>query len=289
MKFSTSRATRTSAGNNLETRGSAISITTNTRVTHNFEAVPYNQTDNKLEMGITPDNNATNTVISLESEPPVPESDSTIINWASLNSYESKLLEEEVDMSFEEDSLKDFLLDHDIESVTVSNSSRFPASHTISYKEMPNFGNSETGLTRPLLSVVGSAMECEEMNLSRVDSPFPTAPVSAPCSPQAVPARTEVLPTISNTPVANPVELHLAAGEAQGILYGVPSSTQDEDDDTPNLVLPQALVTHQSWVSRGTNLKISETCGEAGNRICRQCGRKFSSAQRLHVHAPNIS
>jgi len=92
MEFPTGRVTRTSAGNNFETRGSAFSITTNTRVTRNFEAVPYSQTDNKLEMGITPDNNATNTGISLESEPPVPESDSTIINWASLDSFESNLL-----------------------------------------------------------------------------------------------------------------------------------------------------------------------------------------------------
>jgi len=66
-------------------------------------------------------------------------------------------------------------------------------------------------------------------------------------------------------------------------LYGVPSSNQDEEDGTHSLALPQALVPRQSWVSQDTNLRIRETCGEAGSRICR---RKFSSARRLRVHAP---
>jgi len=78
-------------------------------------------------------------------------------------------------MSFGEDSLKEFLLDHDVESVTVSDSHRLPTSHTISYKEMPNFGNSETGLTRPLLSVVlGHGVRgggCQSYRLSPSPSP----------------------------------------------------------------------------------------------------------------------
>jgi len=132
-------------------------------------------------------------------------------------------------------------------------------------------------------------MEYEEVDVSHVDSSPPPAPVSAPSSPRATPAQTEVLSTSNNTPVANPVELQLATGEAQGILYGVPSFNPDEDDGTPSLALLQALVTRQSWVSQDTNLRIRETCGEAGNHICRQCRRKFSSARRLRVHTPSIS
>jgi len=129
-------------------------------------------------------------------------------------------------------------------------------------------------------------MEYEEVDVSHVDSPPPPDPVSAPRSPRAAPAQTEVLSTSNNTPVANLVKLQLATREAQGILYGVPSSNQDEDDGTPSLALPQALVPRQSWVSQDTNLRIRKTCGEAGNRICRQCRRKFSSARWLRVHTP---
>jgi len=95
---------------------------------------------------------------------------------------------------------------------TASNSSRPSVSHIMSYKEMRNFGSSKTGPDQPLLPVVDYAMECEEVDVSRVDSPPSPAPVSAPCSPQAAPAQTKVRSTRNNTPVANPVELQLAAG-----------------------------------------------------------------------------
>jgi len=112
LEFPTGCTTRTSAGNNLETRGSAISTITSARVTRNFKAVTCNQSDNQLKKGITLDSNTSKTGISSELEPPGPESDSTVVNWASLDSFESRLLEEEVDISFKDDSLKEFLFDH---------------------------------------------------------------------------------------------------------------------------------------------------------------------------------
>jgi len=281
------RVAHESAGRNFETRGSAISIATSTRATRNFNSQNFNHFDNNSSMGITlPDDGTTRTGILLGLDPPVMESDPTVINWATLDSLESTLLEENVDVSFGEDSLQEFLLDQDVGSVTLCDSPQLPISHKVPYKEMPNFGNSETGLTRPLLSVVGTAMECDEVGVSRVDSSPPPAPVTAPCSPQASTNQTKVLSTINSNPVTNPVELQPAAGEEQGILYGEPSSAPADDEGTSRLALPQALVTRQSWVSRDTNRKIGEACGETGNRICRQCMRKFSSTRRLHVHAP---
>jgi len=69
-------------------------------------------------------------------------------------------------MSFEDDSLKEFLLDNNVGLATVSNLSRPPVSHTVPYKELPNFGSSKIGLYRPLPSVVGSAMEYEEVDVA---------------------------------------------------------------------------------------------------------------------------
>jgi len=66
-----------------------------------------------------------------------------------------------------------------------------------------------------------------------------------PSSLQASINQAEVLSTIISSPATDPVELRLAAGEEQGTLYGEPSTTPDDDEDTPRLALPQALVTRQ--------------------------------------------
>jgi len=151
---------------------------------------------------------------------------------------------------------------------------------------MPNFGDSETGLSQPLLSIVGDDMDIEEVEASRVDSPPPPAPVSTPSSLQGATLHSEVPSTGASSPDSNPVELQLAAGEEQGILLGENPTGGEDQDDSPILALPRALVARQYWVSKDTDLKIGHTCGEPGNRIFQQCRRRFSSTRQLRVHAP---
>jgi len=189
-------------------------------------------------------------------------------------------------MGLGDDSLHDFLLDQDVRSVTLCDSSQHPFSHKVPCKQMPNFGDSKIGLTRPLLPVLDTDMECDEARKNHADSSSPSALVTAPSGPQDATNSVEVLSTSVGSPVANPVKHLLDAGEEQGILLDEHSIAFDDKVDPPRLALPQALVTCQYWVSRDTNLKIGEACGESGNRNCRQCRRKFSSTPWLRVHAP---
>jgi len=155
--------------------------------------------------------------------------------------------------------------------------------------------NSEVNLNfilNTLASVMGRSppaeqsekhMEIEEV--SQPDSPLPPAPVPAPSSQQDATLSSAVCSTSTSSPASKPVELQLAAGEEQGILSGDHPAGLDEED-SPILALPRALVARQYWVSGATSRKISKACGELGNRICHQCRRKFSSTRRLRVHVP---
>jgi len=106
------------------------------------------------------------------------------------------------------DSALDLLLDQDVGSVTLCDSSR-PAAHTLApYQHVPNFGGSEIGLSQPLLSLSAKRMKTEEA--SQTDSPAPPALVPAPSSQQDA---SVVCSTITGSPGFKPVELQLAAGE----------------------------------------------------------------------------
>jgi len=87
-------------------------------------------------------------------------------------------------MDLGDDSALDFLLDQDAGSVTLCDSSPLPVCNLAPYKGMPNFGGSETGLSQPLLFVVGDSIDFQEVEASRVNSPPPPAPVPAPSGQQ---------------------------------------------------------------------------------------------------------
>jgi len=187
-------------------------------------------------------------------------------------------------MDLRDDHAHDFLLDQDVASVTLCYSSRPPVCYLAPYKRMQNFCDCETGLPQPLLSVLEDNMDVEEVEVSRVDSPSLPAPVPAPSSQQDATLLSEVPSNSASDSDSNPVELQHAAERSRAYSRWKPRG--GDEDDSPILALPRALVARQYWVSRDTNLKIGHTCGEPGNRICQQSWRKFSSTRRLRVHAP---
>jgi len=63
-----------------------------------------------------------------------------------------------------------------------------------------------------------------------------------------------------------------------------PGDTLNPEDLSP-LALLLGLTERPCWATTETLLKIVETCGEAGNHKCRQCGRRFSTTRQLRVHA----
>jgi len=202
------------AGRNFEAQGPAISITDNARVTCDPEfshKLKFNSYFNKftlLNMGITlPETINMQSGISLGLDPPSTESNPTLIDWSLLDSLESTLLEPKTGMDLGDDSAHDFLRDQDVGSVTLCDSPWPPVFHRVPYKRMPNFGNSETGISQPLLSVVDTNMDHEEVEASCVDSPLTLAPVSAPNSPQGATLHSKVPPTSASSPESNPVEL----------------------------------------------------------------------------------
>jgi len=269
--------TEGSARKNFETRGSAISSSNSVAIERASEFF-YNINNNNLnsnfyEMGVTlPEYNTSQSSIWLGLDPPVSEFNlNSIYNWSMLDSFESALLKPEVDMDLGDDSLHEYLLDQDVGSITLCDSSWPLVSHRSLYRQMPNFGISKIGQSRPLLHFVGTAMKCKEVEASRTDSPPTQAPGSAPSSLKGASQLPEVLPTTASAPVSEPVKLQLAAGEEQGILLSEPS----EEEVSEVLALPWALVAHQYWVSRNTNLRNNEVCGESDNCICHQCRRKF--------------
>jgi len=124
------------------------------------------------------------TGIPLEMEPPQTESNRSNNDWNLLDSLESDLLEPETKMDLEGDPVHDFLLDQDVGSVTLCDSSWPPVYNLPPYKCMPKFGDREIGLSQPLLPVVENSMDVEEIRPSCIDSPPPPAPAPAPSSQQ---------------------------------------------------------------------------------------------------------
>jgi len=163
-------------------------------------------------------------------------------------------------MDLGDDPALDFLLDQDVGSVTLCDSSWPPVYNLTPYKRMPNFGDSETGLSQPLLS-----LSEEQMDSSQQDATLPSA----------------VRSTSTSSPASKPVELQLAAMEEQGILSGDHPAGPDEEDSpyTGPASDPGRPPVLGLWS------EIGEACGEPGIRICHQCRRKFSYARWLRVHA----
>lgn len=126
-------------------------------------------------MGVTlPENDQNNQAgIWLGLDSPVSEPNPTSINWIILDSLETALLEPEVDMDLGEDSLHEYPLDRDMGSVTPCDSSRPQVYNRAPCKQMPNFGDSKTGQSRALLTVAATGIECEEVETSRTDCPYP--------------------------------------------------------------------------------------------------------------------
>jgi len=167
------------------------------------------------------------------------ESNPSTVNWSILDSFESALLEPELDLDLGDGPLHEFLVDQDVGSVSLCDSPRAPVFHRAPYKQLPNFGDSKTRHTRPLLTVVCTAMECEEVEASRTDSPPTQASGSVPNSPKGAALRRE----------------------EQGILLGELFLEADDKENSPVLALPRALVARQYWVSQNTNLRIGNACG----------------------------
>jgi len=122
------------------------------------------------------------------------------------------------------------LLDQDMGSVTLCSSSRTPVCSLALYKRLPNFGDSEIGMSQSLLSILGDNMDIDKSEASRIDSPLPPAPVPAPSSQQDATLPSELPSTSASVPDSDPVELQRVAEEEQSILLGETSAGGDEDD-----------------------------------------------------------
>jgi len=159
-------------------------------------------------MGITlPETTNTQSGISLGLDPPSTESNPTLIDWSLLDSLEFTLLEPETGIDLGDNSAHDFLLDQDVGSVILCDSPWPPVFHRVPYKRMPNFGDSETGISQPFLSVVDTNIDHEEVEASCVDFPLTLDPVSALNSPQGSTLYSKGPLTSASAPDSNPVEL----------------------------------------------------------------------------------
>jgi len=76
-------------------------------------------------------------------------------------------------MDFGEELLRDYLLDQEVGLVTLQDAPELPIHHKAPYKQMPNYGTSTIGPSRPLLTVSGADMECDKIWPSRGNSPSP--------------------------------------------------------------------------------------------------------------------
>jgi len=157
---------------------------------------------------------AANTVtgIPLRLELPQTESNRSNVDWNLLDSLESDLLEPQTEIDLECDPVHDFLLDQDVGSVTLCDSSRPPVHNLAPYKCMPKFGDKEIVLLQPLLPIVENGMDVEDVGPSRIDSP--PAPVPAPSSQQGATPSSGIPSTSTSGSGSNPVELQLSASQA---------------------------------------------------------------------------
>lgn len=177
VELLTGHLTEVSAIENLTTHGSVISTSNSTTVKRIF-------TDPRDNMGVTlPErshDSQSSTYLGLE--PLLSESSPTCSTWPTLDPLEVALLDTEIEMDLEEESLHDYLLDQDVGSVTLGDMSRPPVLNRSPYKQMPNSSDSEIGQSQPLLIFIRTAINCEEGELSRIDSPLSQAPSSTPVS-----------------------------------------------------------------------------------------------------------
>jgi len=209
--------------------------------------------------------------ISSMLEPPFTECSSSFDSFSPDYQLETEMFHDnECQVDLGDSPVHDYLLDQDIGRVALQLSPYLPLCQRVPYKEMPNFGIGRIGQSRPLLSV-SEAMECEEVGASHADSPPQVTPETAAASPQGTPLpkpSSPVHPEENATPPADD-----------------PPSGEDpqlkEEPAYQQLALPQILTERLHWTTAETSLKIENDCGEAGNRKCRQCGRKFSTTRRL--------
>jgi len=193
----------------------------------------------------TPDNQS---ATSLGLDPLLSESSPPFSTWATIDPIKAALLEAEIKMDLGEESLHDYLLDQDVESVTLWDTSRPPVSNRALYKHMPKFGTSDTDQSRPILLVVGTTMDYDEAEPSWID--FPSS--QAPRQPEGCLPVKCTTPTVPSEPAVNPLDLQLSAREEQVILGGGPA---DEDEEKA-LAPPQVLANCQQWTTRDTHLQI---------------------------------
>jgi len=147
-----------------------LATTLATRISGANSKVNFNFILNTLAsvMGITLPEAQSGTPLRLN--PPCTGSSQSNVDWSVLDSLESNLLGPEAEMDLGDGPALDFLLDQDVGSVTLCDSSRPPVYNLAPYKRMPNFGGSETGLLQPLLSVVEEHMEIEEVSHAKPNS-----------------------------------------------------------------------------------------------------------------------
>jgi len=226
--------------------------------------------------------------MSIRSEPPVSEYDhifdfNIAVETTSINRVDTTLVEE---LSVDLGALA--TLDEFYDSETgLANLLGSPKPKVIKapYKEGPKIGHTQIDQSRSMSTVAEDAMDTGAEELDLLNSPSTRNPGSAPGSPKGSPSRGQSVPAVSEEP-AEPVEVLFSKGEASVILSGGAVHTDTGRPGRSKLALPKVLTDRQYWITQQTKINIEETCGLPGNLKCRQCGKRFTTARRLRVHAP---
>jgi len=126
-----------------------------------------------------------------------------------------------------ESPVHDYLLDQEIGRVSLKLSPDLPMCQRVPYKEMPKFGDDK--FQSPIS--VTEAMECEEVETSRIDSPPALASGTAVTSPPEAPVA-EPVPSTQSEEATPPTADNFPASEGTR-MKGEPAYQQ--------LALPQVL------------------------------------------------
>jgi len=179
---------------------------------------------------------------------------------------------------------RDYLLDQDIQSVTLPPPRQLAVSRRVPYKDITNNRVSQPSRVGDIGQTRPAQLSISVVDTDKVVEPASTTLTSFGRSSEIATPQEQVMEGDTETP-ATVVDIGLDEGEEQSIL------SSSETTDPPQglggageLGLPRVFSTRSHWTSTKTRILIAEACGEPSNTKCPTCGRSFTSHRRLRIH-----